>query len=456
MNILHYSLGFPPFRRGGMIKYCIDLIGEQRKAGYKVSLIWPGEIYSFGEKSKIKERKKYSLSKGILCQNFELINPLPVPLLDGIQQTDAYMKKKSKIEYEKFFKKYSFDVLHIHTLMGLPVEFVETAKKNNVRVIYTSHDYFGLCPRGSLFFYDSYCKNRISCEDCETCNKNAISLKKICILQSRIYSIMKDKKILRYMRKRHLKTVSMADNSNEISNSNGNNGKYVELRNYYVNILKMCDKIHFNSNLSRETYGEFFDIGNKGKVIGITHASISDKKQIKNKHDILNFAYLGPCADSRKGFFILKKAMDELYKTYNSRFKLHIFSPVSEERACYLVQHNPYKYEELDYIMESVDMVIVPSVWHETFGFTVLEALSYGVPVLVSENVGAKDLIVQGKNGLIAKMEKHDLEAYIEEVLKNPELLVKMNKYIVENQSIKTMNAHMIEVHNQLYCDFEK
>ena len=47
MNILHYSLGFPPFRRGGMIKYCMDLIGEQIKAGYNVSLIWPGEIYNF-------------------------------------------------------------------------------------------------------------------------------------------------------------------------------------------------------------------------------------------------------------------------------------------------------------------------------------------------------------------------------------------------------------------------
>ena len=456
MNILHYSLGFPPFRRGGMIKYCMDLIGEQIKSGYNVSLIWPGEIYSFGEKCKIKEREKYSLSKGIFCRNFELINPLPVPLLDGIQQTDAYMRKKSKTEFEKFFKKYSFDVLHIHTLMGLPVEFVEEAKKNNVRVVYTSHDYFGLCPRGSLFFNDSYCKNRISCENCEICNKNAISLKKICILQSRLYSMMKDKKILQYMRKRHLKRVSIADNSNEISTIKGNNDKYVKLRRYYVNFLKMCDKIHFNSNLAMKTYGEFFDIKDSGKVIGITHASITDKKQIKNKHDILNFAYLGPCADSRKGFFILKKAMDELYKTYNARFKLHVFSPVPEEIPCYLVQHNPYKYEELDYIMESVDMLIVPSVWHETFGFTVLEALSYGVPVLVSENVGAKDLIVQGKNGLIAKMEKYELEASIEEILQNPELLVKMNEYIVKNQNIKTMDTHMVEMHNQIYCDFEK
>lgn len=451
MNILHYSLGFPPYRRGGMIKYCMDLIGEQIKAGHNVSLLWPGEIYNFGEKSKVKERKQYSLSKGISCSNFELINPLPVPLLDGIQQMDAYMTKKSYTEFESFLKKYSFDVLHIHTLMGLPIEFIETAKKNNVRVIYTSHDYFGLCPRGSLFFNNNYCKNRISCEDCATCNKNAISLKKIYILQSRLYSIMKDKKILQYMRKRHLKKMSVADNANEISTSKGNVDEYVKLRSYYVDALKLCDRIHFNSNLSMETYSEFLNIGEEGKVIGITHGSITDKKHIKNKHNVLNFAYLGPCVDSRKGFFILKNAMDKLYKTYKSEFKLHVFSPVSEEIPCYLVQHAPYKYEELDYIMESVDMIVVPSVWHETFGFTVLEALSYGVPVLVSENVGAKDLIVDGKNGLIVKMEKHELEASIERIIQNPELLVEMNRYIVREQSIKTMDVHMKEIESQLY-----
>lgn len=37
----------------------------------------------------------------------------------------------------------------------------------------------------------------------------------------------------------------------------------------------------------------------------------------------------------------------------------------------------------------------MPSLWHETFGFSVLEALSYGDVCLVSKNVGAKDLVPQ-------------------------------------------------------------
>lgn len=40
-----------------------------------------------------------------------------------------------------------------------------------------------------------------------------------------------------------------------------------------------------------------------------------------------------------------------------------------------------------------MDILIVPSLWHETFGFVVLEALLQGTPCLVSDLVGSKDLL---------------------------------------------------------------
>jgi len=40
-----------------------------------------------------------------------------------------------------------------------------------------------------------------------------------------------------------------------------------------------------------------------------------------------------------------------------------------------------------------MDVLAVPSSWMETFGMVVLEALSCGVPVIVTEKVGAKDII---------------------------------------------------------------
>ena len=63
------------------------------------------------------------------------------------------------------------------------------------------------------------------------------------------------------------------------------------------------------------------------------------------------------------------------------------------------VQEEGFTHGELEKIMNEADMLVAPSIWYETFGFTVLEALSYGLPVIVSDHVGAKDIV--GDNGII-------------------------------------------------------
>ncbi|WP_367333041.1 glycosyltransferase [Limosilactobacillus sp.] len=40
-----------------------------------------------------------------------------------------------------------------------------------------------------------------------------------------------------------------------------------------------------------------------------------------------------------------------------------------------------------------MDVLVLPSLCHETFGFVVLEALLQGTPCLVSNTVGAKDIV---------------------------------------------------------------
>ena len=61
----------------------------------------------------------------------------------------------------------------------------------------------------------------------------------------------------------------------------------------------------------------------------------------------------------------------------------------------YMNAHERYNYDDLQTIFENTDVLIAPSILYETFGFTVLEALSYGVPVIISGNVGAKDILLK-------------------------------------------------------------
>lgn len=55
MKILHVSQGIPPFRVGGLNRYCIDLMEEQVKQGNEAAILYPGS-YSFG-KTRIKKEK---------------------------------------------------------------------------------------------------------------------------------------------------------------------------------------------------------------------------------------------------------------------------------------------------------------------------------------------------------------------------------------------------------------
>ena len=128
MRILHYSLGFPPARRGGMTAYCMDLMDAQAEKGDEVALLWPGPLKNKNERCAIVVGRQHALRSGKLCDSFSIDNPLPVTLVDGILDPSWQLISKSKTPFERFFDMHPFDVVHVHTLMGLPVELVVAAK----------------------------------------------------------------------------------------------------------------------------------------------------------------------------------------------------------------------------------------------------------------------------------------------------------------------------------------
>jgi glycosyltransferase involved in cell wall biosynthesis len=70
--------------------------------------------------------------------------------------------------------------------------------------------------------------------------------------------------------------------------------------------------------------------------------------------------------------------------------------------------------------LKNTSVLVQPSV-HDAFGFTVLEAMASGVPVIVSSNVGAKDCVSENKNGFIFQSGNHEeLAKYITFLFDNP------------------------------------
>lgn len=442
MKILHYALGFPPYRTGGLTKFCVDLMNEQVIQGNDVALLWPGQMKCFIHKIEIKKRK--SVGK---IESYELINPLPVSYDEGIKEIDEFILEGDEEFYINFLLSLKTDVIHFHTLMGLHKSFITAAKKLHIRTVFTTHDFFAICPKVTLFRDDNTCSDAKKCNSCAICNMTALSINKIKLLQSPIYRKMKDTYIVKKTRKIHRdnflgkKSIVIEDVKNMLDSND-----YIKLRNYYKSMIDDIDFIHYNSTISKSIYDNFFG-NHDGKIISITHANIADHKRLKTFNpNKFRFTYLS-AQSSAKGYYLLIQQLDKLWEK-RKNFILNVyFTPV--EGRPYLKIHSRYTYADLEKIFSDTDLLIQPSIWYETFGFTVIEALSYGVPVLISNHVGAKDL-VNGKTGLVYNNDiKNDLSKLISKLTVDD--LQNINVSICENFNVKVITELNEEIFKYCY-----
>lgn len=425
MKILHYMLGFPPYRSGGLTKYAIDLAKSQVDDGHEVLVLWPGQIKSYSSSPYIKESKRV---KGI--RNLELINPLPVPLDEGIKDFDAFTKPCDVSFYIDFLKDEIPDVIHIHTLMGMHKEFIQAANQLKIRTVMTSHDYFGFCPKVTLYRYGMCCDNDNECRNCIQCNITSLSLRKIQIMQSPLYRWVKNTVIMKKLRKQHRGKFFNETVLPEMPNVNIEEmgEKYRNLRAYYVKMYEAIEFIHFNSTVTEKIYKRYM-VPKQSKVISITHCGINRHKRNKIETGKKVILCLAP-AKPFKGWNVLKEACDQLWRD-GENIELRVYSPVPKPEPYMSIKEDGFTHWELEQIMNEADVLVAPSIWYETFGFTVQEALSYGVPVIVSDHVGAKDII--GDNGIVVKAGNIDeLKNAIKIINKNVEVNVKSWEQFME------------------------
>lgn len=158
-----------------------------------------------------------------------------------------------------------------------------------------------------------------------------------------------------------------------------------QLLEYYRECFEMVNTFHFNSDNTRKVYEQ--NLGKiNGKVVSITHYGIKDNRKQKSFSEKgLIVGFIGNEAPY-KGLHILKSAAQGL------DIQIIVWGGTIKEEGNI---HFKGKFDNsmLRDVYNEMDVLVVPSIWLETFSLVTLEALSYGTPVIVSDNVGAKDIV---------------------------------------------------------------
>ena len=439
MKILQYTLGLPPYRRGGLPRYSTDLSIELAKTN-EVYLMYPGQINPYSNKIKLVEKKdKYPF------QTIEMKNPLPVSLGLGVSEEKYYMQKRDISALKKLITDIQPDIVHLHTLMGLPKEFLEYLKKQNIKTIYTTHDFYGLCPKMLNNDPKEALKTSKCSYNCMLCNVGP-SYAKIIIMQSHIYENLKESKLIKNLRSKN--KAAMSKEEQDIIFSDTQVELRYKLREYYLDMFKLIDIFHFNSGVSEKYFKKFLPNIN-GKVIPITHGNLEDNR--RKRKNIVNrpvcLGYIGP-NDEKKGFYEYTKLLKKLEKEYE--FQAHFYGDVVDRDVfadSRFVNHGVVSNKKLKEEVRKLDILVVPSLWDETFGYVVLEALLEGVPCLASTNVGSKDLLP--KSWIFEN--NRDLEFLLKKILKNPTNIKKMHKHVIDFDIMYDLKEHTQYIQNELY-----
>jgi glycosyltransferase involved in cell wall biosynthesis len=306
-------------------------------------------------------------------------------------------------EVKKIVEENSIELVHIHNFYPLLTPSIFKASKDGgAKVVHTLHNYRLWCISG-IFFRDGY-------GVCEFCTKSKFSLQGIlskCFRKSMIQSVL------------------------------------AQLSFWYYRATKVFDNIDYFFVLTNFQKEKVKNLGIDEKKLILKPNSLNMKFNIqKEKKD---YIYVGRLEES-KGIYELLKVWD----TLDERFVLTIIGGGDIEyelKAKYEKKNIIFKgkcsREETLLAISKSKYLIQPSIWYETFGLTIIEAMSFGVPV-IGYQIGTRgDFIQDGVNGFLRGIDNlkdvignsYKYECY-ELLSKNAIETAKLyeNKYIIEEQ----------------------
>jgi glycosyltransferase involved in cell wall biosynthesis len=183
---------------------------------------------------------------------------------------------------------------------------------------------------------------------------------------------------------------------------------------------------------------------------------LPDRPEARPRNRFAFFGQLNPY----KGADILLEAIEDLGEEFDGHVtifgaNLDIQPVAFRERVEALLARDgskvtmagPYTRAELPKLMNTIDWVVVPSLWWETGPMVVVEAFQYGRPVICSDIGGMAEKVTHGQNGLhFRRADARDLAETMMRAAETPDLWEKLRAGIPPEPP-RSMGDHVEALH---------
>lgn len=343
MNITIICTLYPPYINGGA-EISTQLLAEGlAKSGHKVTVITTSSKDEF---QTINDVDVYRVkNQNIYWRYPQRDKPILKKVIWHIADISNYLYWSP---IKQILNKTYPDIIHTNNLCGISTVAWSLANKNKIPVVHTLRDYYLLCPQQTMTSHGKGCQ-----QQCTSC------------------------KAFSYLKKSKSKHVNSV-----VGISNFILKKHLEY-NYFTNAsIKCVIPNSVKASIRKNTNPK----GNS--IIGYL-GRISPEKGIEYLID----SFLGS-NNQGKQLWIAgngnEKYFDEIKSKTNKSKQIHFMGHTNAED-----------------FLSKIDLLVVPSLWHEPFGRVIIEAFSQHVPVFASTNGGLPE-IIDSKVGALFDMSNKD------------------------------------------------
>jgi len=342
------------------------------------------------------------------------------------------------------------DVVSIQALFGLPFDAVDAIQNEGIPVVFTAHDYFVVCPTAHLFLPAGQpCRLPEAALTCHHCCRPAPSYRafRLAWQLDRLAARFDSRPIVRNAIWRVRNVLKRIDGGLP---GRGNAAAYSARRRQAIRFLNRLTVLHCISRCQAGVFRQICGPLPNLCVLPLMPPSletVAPVPRLRDRNANISFAALN-INGTFKGAQLLAEAFQRLAHG-EAACELHVYGNWQPGPAIPRVSyHGRYQSADLDGIAAQSDFCIVPSVGDETLGFTGLEMLARGVPLIASNRAGVGDFVEDGRTGLLFDPASVDsLCAAIERAM-NPSCRVRRGGEPAAEFPLRSFTGHVQDMEN--------
>lgn len=346
------------------------------------------------------------------------------------------------------------DVVHITSCLTLSASIIQAAKERQLPVVLTLTDYWFICPRLNLLRGDgALCDGRTTSWDCLKCM----------LWDTKIYgglsSILPDKLAA--------STLGWVSKQPQINRRRGLRGMALNMdhrKGYLAKMIAAADRVTAPSACLRDV----FEAAGVSKPIQVIHSG-HDLAWLENMPprepaNLIRIGYIGQIIPI-KGVHVLVTAF--LSADLTGRAELSIFGDQNKSpdythqlaalgngNSAAIKFHGAFPHERLGEIFSEIDVLVVPSQWHENNPRVIQEAFAGKTPVIASNVGGISEFVQHEVNGLLFERSNvADLANQLRRIVDEPGLLDRLRSGIPPVKSIDQEVTELEAIYRELIPD---